>query len=135
MGLLDGMIGQVAGQVLGGGGGANGALVKALLGMLGGGGLQSILQSFTSAGLGPIVQSWIATGPNQPVSPDQVRLGFGEERISQLSQQAGMDQGSVASQLSQLLPGLVDKLTPNGQVPESGSLEQGLGALLGGLLK
>jgi uncharacterized protein YidB (DUF937 family) len=133
MGLLDGMIGQIAGQALGGGGG-QGALVQAVLRMLGGGGLQSILQGFTSNGLGPIVQSWIGTGPNEPVSPDQVRQGFGDERISQLSQQTGMEPSSVTSQLSQLLPGLVDKLTPNGQLPEGGALEQGLG-MLRGLMK
>jgi uncharacterized protein YidB (DUF937 family) len=132
MGMLEDMMGKMGGQAPGAGagaGGGQGALVQAVLGMLAGGGLQSILQGFNSNGLGQILQSWIGTGANQPVTPDQVRQSLGEERISQLAQQTGMEQSTVASQLSQLLPGLVDKLTPNGQLPEGGALEQGLGML------
>jgi uncharacterized protein YidB (DUF937 family) len=117
-----------------GGGGGQGSLVQAVLGMLGGGGLQSILQGLTNAGLGGPVQSWVGTGANEPVSPEQIRQGLGDDRISQLSQQTGMDQSSVTSQLAQLLPGLVDKLTPDGKMPEGGGLEQGL-AMLRGMLK
>jgi uncharacterized protein YidB (DUF937 family) len=140
MGLLDGIIGQLGGQGPGGGGqgpgggGGQNLLLQALLGMLAGGGLQKLLQGFSNQGLGSAVQSWVSTGANQPVSPDQIRAGLGDERISQLSQQTGMDPSSLASQLSQLLPGLVDKLTPDGQVPDGNALDQGLGALRG-LLK
>lgn len=115
-------------------GGGQGALLQALMGLLAGGGLQQIVSSFQQKGLGDVVGSWISTGANKPVSPEQVQQALGPDQLGRLSQQTGLDQGAIAGQLSSLLPGLVDKLTPDGTVPEGGALQDKLGGLLKGLL-
>jgi uncharacterized protein YidB (DUF937 family) len=125
MGFLDG----IAGAVLGGQGGQN-ALTKSVLDMLGGGqggGLGGLLQAFQQGGLGHLADSWVGTGQNLPVSPSQIQQVLGP-KVAALAQQHGMSQDAVSQALSQLLPGLVDHLTPNGQIPQGG-LEQGLSAL------
>jgi uncharacterized protein YidB (DUF937 family) len=113
--------------------GGQGALVQALMGLLAGGGLQQLIASFQRNGLGDVVGSWISTGANKPVTADQVGQALGPEQLGRLAQQTGLDVGSLTSQLSSLLPGLVDKLTPDGAVPDSGALQDRLGGLLKGL--
>ncbi len=143
MSLLDSIIGGIVGQgqgqpaspiagILGGllGGGNHGYSQGGynqggyapqggggLAGMLGGGGLQGLLGQFQQAGLGHIAQSWINNGPNQPVSPDQLRSVFGDQQIQNMSQQSGMPQQDMLSQMAQHLPSVVDGMTPNGQMP------------------
>ena len=147
MGLLDSVIGAL-GQAQGGGdGGGQPDLLGAVIGMLGQGGggavgglggLGGLVEKFTQGGLGDVVNSWVSTGQNLPVSPDQLSQVLGSGTLSGLAQQLGMGQGDLASQLSQLLPQVVDKLTPNGQLPDLGQGAGGLGDLagmLGGLLK
>jgi uncharacterized protein YidB (DUF937 family) len=132
MGLLDELqknLGGSGGQA----GGGQGALMQALMGLLAGGGLQQLLSSFQQKGLGDIAGSWISTGGNKPVSPDQVQQALGPDQLGQLSQQTGLDVGALAGQLSSLLPGLVDKLTPDGKLPEGGAMPDKLGDLLKGL--
>ena len=125
------------------------ALVEAVLGMLvhgnepgglggsgGLGGLGGLLQRFQSAGLGDVVGSWIGTGANAPISPDQVKSALGDGLLRTLAEHAGLDEDEAASHLSGLLPQLVDRLTPGGQVPTNGLHEGGMaGAIesLGGL--
>jgi len=121
MGLLDSIVGAIAG-------GNNSNLTGSVLSMLGGGGLQGIEKAFHQAGLGEIVKSWISTGQNLPVSAQQLQQVLGPQ-IGQLAQQHGLSTDAVSSQLSQILPGLVDKLTPQGQVPQGGGLEEAIGAL------
>ena len=121
MGLLDSIVGAIAG-------GNNGNLTGSVLSMLGGGGLQGIEKAFHQAGLGEIVKSWISTGQNLTVSAQQLQQVLGPQ-IGQLAQQHGLSTDAVSSQLSQILPGLVDKLTPQGQVPQGGGLEEAIGAL------
>jgi uncharacterized protein YidB (DUF937 family) len=99
------------------------------------GGLAGLLQRFESAGLGQVVQSWITTGPNQAISPAQVTQAMGDEHMQSLAQSAGISTQDVATHLSTLLPTLVDKLTPNGQLPAGmGGAGGGVGGALGGLL-
>ncbi|MBT1072897.1 YidB family protein [Pelotalea chapellei] len=86
------------------------------------GGLQGLVQSFQQKGLGGIVSSWVGTGQNQAISPDQIREGLGSERLQNLADKAGIPQEEVTSKLSEHLPGFVDKLTPNGSVPEEGGM-------------
>ena len=96
------------------------------------GGLNGLVQSFTKNGLGDIVSSWVGTGPNLPVSGSQIQNALGSDAINSLAQKAGVAPDKASSMLSQLLPGIVDKLTPEGQIPDSGSLlEKGLGILKG----
>jgi uncharacterized protein YidB (DUF937 family) len=132
MGLLD----SIAGQVLGGGKSQD-TLVNAVMGVLGSketGGLAGIVKQFAGAGLGEVVNSWVSTGANLPVTPAQIKQGLGSNAISQIAQQAGISHDDVAAQLSKLLPQVVDKLTPNGTVPQGDLMSQGM-SLLKGLMK
>lgn len=140
MGLLD----QLVGSFLGGGAGGSSPLLRSVLQMLGGqqgvsgipqggqpgagaGGLGGLVQAFQQNGLGHLVDSWIGTGQNLPVSPGQVQQALGPQ-VQDLAQQHGLSADAVSQALSQLLPGLVDHLTPNGHLPQGGEGE-GLAAL------
>lgn len=83
------------------------------------GGLPGLIEAFTRAGMGGVVGSWVGQGQNQPVSPGQLSQVFGQDQINKWSQQTGMPQQSVLSELSNLLPHAVDRVTPNGEIPSS----------------
>ncbi len=123
-GGLGGLLGGL-GQMAGGGAGA------------GGGGLGGLLEQFSRAGLGDAANSWVSTGPNMPVSGDQISQVLGGDTIGNLARQLGMDPNAVAGQLSQMLPEVVDKLTPNGQLPQGNDLSAlgNIDGILGGLLR
>jgi len=125
MGLMD-QLGQAAGGMLGGQGGQN-SLLQAVAGLLGKdssiGGLAGLVQAFQKNGLGEIVNSWVSTGKNLQVTPNQIEQGLGSDLLSQLAGKAGLSSGAASSQLAGILPDLVDKLTPNGMV-EAGGLDQ-----------
>ncbi len=140
MGLLD-TIGGLAGQFENAQGSANprASLVQAVLGMLvhgnepgglggsgGLGGLGGLLQRFQSAGLGDAVASWVGTGSNLPVSADQIKSALGDGPLRTLAEHAGLSEDDAASHLSRLLPQMIDKLTPQGQLPANGVHEGGL---------
>ena len=127
MGLLDSVVGMLAGGQ--GGGGGNAALLNAVVGMLagggqggaqGGGGLASMLGKAQQAGLGDVVTSWIGKGQNMPISPDQLNNVLGSDMVANLAKQLGMSHGDASSQISQMLPDVVDRLTPHGNVPQGG---------------
>ena len=86
------------------------------------GGLDVLINQFKQSGLGDVINSWIGTGKNEPVSSGQLRQALGQERISDLSRQAGAPQDELLSQLSKFLPGIIDRLTPNGQLPKEADL-------------
>ena len=138
MGFLDDVAGKAVGAV-GGSGGEHSALVDGVLGLLSGGGqgggLQGLIQSFTQKGLGDIVSSWVGTGQNLPITGDQLKSGLGSDLIGQLASKVGVSPDVAASKLTEILPGLIDKLTPEGQVPDSGMLQQGLNLLRGNFPK
>ncbi|GAO04063.1 YidB family protein [Anaeromyxobacter sp. PSR-1] len=113
--------------------GGQGSLIQAVMGLLSGGGLQQLVASFQQKGLGDVIGSWVSTGPNQPISPGQLGEALGADRLRGLAQQTGLDAGALTSQLSSLLPGLVDRLTPDGKLPDAGSLQEKLGSALKGL--
>jgi uncharacterized protein YidB (DUF937 family) len=128
-GGLGGMLGGALGSALGGGGGAG-------AGAGGLGGLGGLLAQLQQGGLGDAAQSWVSTGENMPVSGDQLSAALGADRIDAIAQQVGMPAGDLSSQLAQYLPQVVDRMTPNGQLPEGGADLGGLlGNVLGGLLK
>ena len=77
------------------------------------------------------MSSWIGTGKNLPISTAQLRNGIGEDSLRSLAENAGMSEESASSQISDLLPGLIDKLTPDGKLPDSSILEKGLEMLKG----
>lgn len=131
MGGLGGLIGLVA---------SNPQLLQIITGLLsnGGptGGLGGLVDKFRQAGLGEAVASWIGSGPNQTVSPDQMSDALGSDTISQIAAQLGMSQGEAAGQLSELLPVVIDQLTPSGQAPAGGLGDSSeLMGMLGGLLQ
>jgi len=88
------------------------------------GGLGGLLNKLQQGGLGNAANSWVGSGQNQPVSPNQVGSALGPSIIKTLSQQTGLSEDELTQQLSQVLPGLVDKLTPNGRLPTVAELSQ-----------
>jgi uncharacterized protein YidB (DUF937 family) len=114
MGILDGLI-----KATGGDGGPLGA-VSDILGSHDEG-LNGMLRSFDAAGLGAVAQSWVSKGANLPISADQIEAVLGSGPVGALAQKLGVDPQTAAGHLAQLLPQVVDHLTPNGDVP-SGAL-------------
>jgi len=88
------------------------------------GGISGLQQMFQQNGLGNIVSSWIGNGQNLPISSDQLQNVLHGSALENIATQSGMNMGQISSLLSQMLPNLVDKLTPNGQVPDAGALSQ-----------
>lgn len=128
MGMFDTITGK-AQEILGKVGGEQSGLIKGVMEMFQDkqtGGLQGLIQSFQQRGMGDIVSSWISKGPNKPISPDQVKEGMGRERIEKVAAKAGLSTDETANKLSQHLPDIVDKLTPEGTVPEGGMLDKGI---------
>lgn len=134
MGLLDEMGKMLGGGAQGGGGGLDVAAVAQQL-LTQSGGLQGLVQQLQQGGLGEAVASWISTGQNLPVNADQIRQALGNSQVSELAARFGIDAQQLPAFLAQHLPGLVDKLTPNGQLPEAGHLLTQGADLLKGFLK
>jgi uncharacterized protein YidB (DUF937 family) len=110
MGLLDGVLGGFVG-------GEMASLVNGLIADQGG--VSGLVAKFQHAGLGSTVQSWIGTGPNSAVSGDQVHQALGADLMQQLAAKTGLSGPALAQKLSQILPEIVDKLTPDGVLPKS----------------
>jgi uncharacterized protein YidB (DUF937 family) len=122
MSLFGDLAGKLAGGATGGGGGQ--ALVASIIEMLNSreGGLSGLAETFQQKGLGDIVSSWIGTGQNLPVSADQIQQVLGNDQIRSFAQSVGISADDAGPKLAELLPGIVDKLTPDGQVPPGGDL-------------
>ena len=133
MGLLDGMLGNVLGGMMGGGQqGAQGQspLIAIALQMLQqNGGLQGMLGKMQQAGFGEQAQSWVGTGQNMPISPDALAQIFGQGQLGRIAEQLGMPQQDVAGGLAQMLPGVVDQMTPQGQIPDNDLVAETLALL------
>lgn len=127
MGLLDSVVGALSG-----GQGGNGSLLDAAMQLINNqpGGLGGLVQSFQQGGLGEIVNSWVSTGQNLPISAEQLQSVLGGGQLQNIAAQLGIGADQAAGGLAELLPQMVDKLTPNGQLPEGGDmLSQGLDML------
>jgi uncharacterized protein YidB (DUF937 family) len=119
-----------------GGGAASAVDPQTLIGMVGElmdktGGLSALLAQLQSGGLGEAVKSWVGTGANQPVSGEQIGGALGPVLMGLVAQHLGSNPQNAAGTLAQLLPGLVDQLTPQGQVPADNG-QSALSGLLGG---
>jgi uncharacterized protein YidB (DUF937 family) len=90
------------------------------------GGLLGLVNTLRQLGLDDVVSSWISTGENKPISSEQVQNALGEEQINQMAQNMGVSHQEVLTGLAGLLPQLIDKLTPDGKLPEGSVLDQGL---------
>jgi len=110
MGLFDGVLGGIVGA----------GMVSVVNGILEQqGGVQGVVNQFEQNGLGATVKSWVGTGPNQPITPAQVHQGLGPELLQQLAAKSGLSVQELAEKLAQVLPQAVDKMTPNGTIPNS----------------
>jgi len=136
MGLLD----SVIGGLMGGAAGGSSPMGGALSGLLGGGsqaggmantsmantgmggGLGGLMSQFEQGGLGHIAQSWVGNGPNHPVTPEQLHGVLGADQVQTMATQAGMQPHDFLSQLSQHLPNAVHGMTPDGRMPDEGTM-------------
>ena len=137
MGLLDEMVKGLAGKVLGGGGGTQNPLLEIALSLLTNpqtGGLGGLVETFKSKGLSDIMSSWVGTGQNLPISGNQIQEVLGSGLIEQFAKKLGSSGEEVSGGLASLLPEIIDKLTPNGSLPESDALLQQLSSLKKNLL-
>ena len=137
MGFLAEMAKGLMGKVLGGGSSQN-PLMDIVFGLITNpqtGGLQGLIQTFKEKGLGDAVSSWVSTGENQPVSGGQIQHALGGNFIQQIAEQLGSSKSEVSDSLANLLPEIIDKLTPNGSLPEGDQLQQSLELLKGKFLK
>ena len=132
MGLFDSVIGSVLGQHAGGSGNALQDALIALLtkgqggpvsGTGGGGGLADLVARFRASGYGHIIDSWVGTGPNAEVAPDDLHQALGPQTVDELTQRTGMAKPDLLRLLSQYLPQVVNGLTPNGRLPPSGETQ------------
>jgi uncharacterized protein YidB (DUF937 family) len=127
-----GMLGNLAQNI----GGGQGGLLPAILSLLQNrhGGIAGLLGAFQQHGLGEIAQSWIGTGQNKSISPDQVSQVFGHDQVQQVADQAGVSHEEAKSGIANLLPQIVDRLTPSGQVQQHNDLvSEGMQLLKGKL--
>jgi uncharacterized protein YidB (DUF937 family) len=110
MGMFDGLLGGIVGAEMA-------TVVNGLIEKHGG--IQGIVAQMEQQGLGGTVRSWVATGVNQPITPDQVHQAFGADTVKQLAAKIGMTPEDLAAKLSQILPQAIDKLTPAGVVAKT----------------
>jgi uncharacterized protein YidB (DUF937 family) len=133
MGLFDDLVEKVAGAVKGSQGQEEG-LVEGVMGLLTNqetGGLGGLVQAFNQKGLGDVISSWVGTGNNDAITPEQVQEVLGGDVIKQLSEKSGISVDAAKAQLAELLPGLIDKVTPEGKIPEGDLLDKGMELLKG----
>jgi uncharacterized protein YidB (DUF937 family) len=109
MGMFDGILGGAVGAEMA-------TVVNSLIEKHGG--IQGIVAQLEQQGLGGTVRSWIGTGANQPISPDQIHQVFGSDMVKELAAKVGLSPDVLAGKLSQVLPQAIDKLTPAGAVPK-----------------
>jgi uncharacterized protein YidB (DUF937 family) len=105
MGMFDGLLGGVIGAEMA-------TVVNGLIEKHGG--IQGIVSQLEQQGLGGTVRSWVGTGANQPITPDQIHQAFGSDTVKQLAAKMGISPEDLAAKLSQVLPQAIDKLTPGG---------------------
>jgi uncharacterized protein YidB (DUF937 family) len=121
MGLFDSVVGALAGGQSGG----DSPLLSIVMQLINNpqtGGLGGLVQSFEQGGLGSVVNSWVSTGQNLPISAEQIKAVLGGGKLQEIASQLGVSPDQASGSLAELLPKVVDHLTPNGQLPEGGNL-------------
>lgn len=139
MGILDTVLGVIKSQVANNAapgavsGGADHNLLESVIGMISdpqSGGLSGLVEKIAAGGLGEQVASWVGTGQNLPVTAEQLQAVLGSSFVQGLAEKFGINTADVAGSLTSLLPQVIDKLTPDGQVPgDNKLLELGLAGL------
>ena len=131
MGLFDEVAGGILKKVLSSQD-SQGGLLEVIMGLLKSsesGGLQGLAETFNEKGLGELMSSWIGKGENLPISPEQIQHVLGSSQIRQIAEKLGVSPDEASSGLAEMLPQLVDKLTPEGSLPSQDLLHQGLGMI------
>lgn len=135
MGILDTISGMLGGQQQGGAA-ALLPLITSLIGSKGqAGGLGQILSQLQQSGLQDQVTSWLGNGSNMEVSGQQLQDALGGDMLGQLAKTMNLGEGDIAGQLAGMLPGLVDKVSPNGQLDADSLDPQDVIGMLGNLMK
>lgn len=119
MALLPLVLSMLANRQGGGGLGGNAGNMGGQGGL---GGLGSLLEQFQRMGYADQAKSWVGTGSNLPISPEIIAQVFGRDGLSQIASQAGLTESEASVGLSQILPDVVDRLTPQGQMPDLDAL-------------
>jgi len=110
VGLLDGVLGGLVG-------GGLASVINSLIAEQGG--ISGLVSKFESGGLGAVAQSWVGTGPNAALSGNQLQSVLGSDLIQQLAAKSGMSPQDLVHKLAEVLPGVVDSMTPGGAIPKS----------------
>jgi uncharacterized protein YidB (DUF937 family) len=110
MGMFDGLLGGIVGAGMV-------SVVNNILEQHGG--LQGVVSEFEQKGLGATVRSWVSTGPNHPISADEMQRALGPDLLQQLSQKSGIPVQELSRKLAEVLPQAVDRMTPNGEIPKA----------------
>lgn len=145
MGILDTVLGVIKSQVTannaapGTPAGSGGDLLESVIGMISdpqSGGLSGLVEKIAAGGLGDQVASWVGKGENLPITAEQLQAVLGSSFVQGLAEKFGINTADVAGSLSSLLPQVIDKLTPDGEVPGDNKLLEiglaGLKSILGG---
>lgn len=154
MSLLKGLAGAALNALGGQGNAASGGGLQALMGLASQnpqllqaaagllsnnssvGGLPGLISAFQRAGLGDVANSWVGSGANRPVTGAQIEQALGSDTLRQLASSAGVDASQVSGLLAQVLPEVVNQVTPRGSVPRGGAGGQdAIMGMLGGLLR
>jgi uncharacterized protein YidB (DUF937 family) len=132
MGIFDNIMNEVSGA-LGGTSGQQSGFAASVINLINSqpGGLAGLVQNFKEKGLGSMVASWISTGPNPPISAEQIQHVLGNEQLQKLAAEHNINVEQASAQLAQILPVVVDKLTPNGQLPQAGGVMDELKNIMG----
>jgi uncharacterized protein YidB (DUF937 family) len=127
MGLLDDAMGMLGG----GKGGGSSQIMGALGGLVASaGGMEGIMSKLEASGMGDKLQSWIGTGQNQEMSAAEVEQALGKEEIQKAAAEAGVSEQEAADGLAGLLPQMIDKISPDGKLPDMGQLDEMMGSFL-----
>jgi uncharacterized protein YidB (DUF937 family) len=122
--LFDNVLGQVS-NAIGGMSGQQQGLAGSVINMINSqpGGLSGLVQTMHEKGLGEVAKSWVGTGQNLAITPDQIQHVLGNEQVQKFANEHHIDVQQVSAQISKILPVVVDKMTPNGQLPQGGALD------------
>ena len=134
MGLLNSLLGSLLGGL---NNNQQSGLMSSVSGLVtGSGGIGGLMQKFSGAGHGDLMKGWVSNGPNPPATAQHIEQVFGADQLQQIASQTGIEPSQISGHIAQILPHLVDKLTPHGQPVEGETLHGGLASLLqGGLGK
>ena len=132
MGLFDTILAVINSKSDSTGSNPLGATLSSLLAQ--NGGMQGLMSKFSQGGLGEVFSSWVGTGENKSISPEQISNLLGSEQLKSIASSLGLDPSQASGFLADYLPKIVDKLTPTGQLDPDADPSKGLAALLPALL-